>query len=1040
VRFTPAALVRGNVSLTARLVLGSGLALMGCGAALLYSILRGEVIDQRTTLSEQLREEMSFALPAMSGPAVVGDYAVIEQMVKARARQPTIARFAWTDNSGHPVAALGPQIRVEAPAWFIQRLHLPPLEDSQPVRVGGEKYGMVSLQLNPALSVNKLWRGFWEKLGILFLGTALSLGVTLVLLRSGVQPLRTLAASARRFGQGDYAVRILAEGPPETAQCIQAFNSMAENIESLLASLHRSEEKNRLLALQVEQSSDAIFSHDQGGVVTSWNRGATRLYGHTAAEAIGRPLRDLDLWGTRDERVEAVTPASYETCAKTKTGQLVEVSVVATPFRDEAGRPMGELTIVRDISALKQKEAAAEAANRAKSEFLATMSHEIRTPMNGVIGMTALLLDTPLTREQRDYAETVHRSGEALLAIINDILDFSKIEAGRLELEPVPFALRETLGETIKTLASLAHAKSLELAYEIRPGVPDDLVGDIGRLGQILVNLVGNAIKFTERGEVAVRVDTESVTADRVTLRVAVQDTGIGIAADKSRLIFDAFAQADASTTRRFGGTGLGLAICRRLVERMGGRIWLDSEPGRGSTFHFTLALDRARVPVPRRVAASSHSLQGLPVLAADDNATNRRLLEATLAAWGVAPTIVEDGRAAMVELERARAAGRTFNLVLLDARMPDLDGFAVAERIRQQPALAGVTVMLLTSDVMSGDLARCRELGVARHLVKPFTPSELLNAVLLALGQSVEPTTPLARASREASINKRLHVLVAEDNAVNQRVIVRLLEKMGHIPILAYNGREAVEAYESRPFDVVLMDVQMPEMDGLAATQAIRQSEARNPGRRRLPIMALTAYAMRGDRERCLAAGMDEYLTKPVKPEELAAALNRLVQTGHEADPVDHAAAAGLSSAAEPRDRAPVGSEGAPAAGAPVPVVSSDASPEAGFDFSAALNYVGGDRELLDELLGIFVEDAPIRMKALRHAIGNAEATELTREAHTLKGALKVIGATTAAGLAQGLEALGRDGNMGEADKLAVALEREMDRLMQSLMASKRG
>jgi two-component system sensor histidine kinase/response regulator len=1039
VRFALAALVRGNVSLTARLVLGSGLALVGCGAALLYSILRGEIIDQRATLSEQLREEMSFALPAMSGPAVVGDYAVIEQMVKARARQPTIARFAWTDNSDHSVAALGPQIRVEAPAWFVQRLHLPPLEDSQPVVVGGEKYGMVSLRLNPALSVNKLWRGFWEKLGILFLGTALSLGVTLVLLRSGVQPLSTLAASARRFGQGDYAVRILAEGPPETAQCIQAFNSMAENIESLLASLHRSEEKNRLLAQQVEQSSDAIFSHDQRGVVTSWNRGATRLYGHAAAEAIGRPLRDLDLWDTRGERVEAVMPASFETCAKTKTGQLVEVSVVTTPFRDEAGRPMGELTIVRDISALKQKEAAAEAANRAKSEFLATMSHEIRTPMNGVIGMTALLLDTLLTREQRDYAETVHRSGEALLAIINDILDFSKIEAGRLELEPVPFALRETLGETIKTLASLAHAKSLELAYEIRPGVPDDLVGDIGRLGQILVNLVGNAIKFTERGEVAVRVDTESVTADRVTLRVAVQDTGIGIAADKSRLIFDAFAQADASTTRRFGGTGLGLAICRRLVERMGGRIWLDSEPGRGSTFHFTLSLERARLPVPRRVAAPSYSLQGLPVLAADDNATNRRLLEATLTAWGVVPTIVENGRAAMVELERARAAGRTFDLVLLDARMPDLDGFAVAERIRQEPALAGVTVMLLTSDVMSGDLARCRALGVARHLVKPFTPSELLHAVLLALGQSVEPATPLSRASREAS-TKRLHVLVAEDNAVNQRVIVRLLEKMGHIPILAYNGQEAVEAYESRPFDVVLMDVQMPVMDGLAATQAIRQSEARNPRRRRLPIMALTAYAMRGDRERCLAAGMDEYLTKPVKPEELAAALNRLVQS-HDAAPVDHTTAAAPSSApqrpngsdavSEPRHRAPVGSDGTPAGAA---------SPEAGFDFSAALNYVGGDRELLDELLGIFVEDAPIRMKALRHAIGNAEATELTREAHTLKGALKVIGATTAAGLAQGLEALGRDGNMSEADKLAVALEREMDRLMQSLMASKRG
>jgi two-component system, sensor histidine kinase and response regulator len=1028
VNFLLAGLGRGNLSLTARLVLGSGLALMGCGAALLYSILRGEIADQRATLSEQLREEMSFALPAMSGPAVVGDYAVIEQMVTARARQPIVARFAWTDNSGHPVAALGPAIAIEAPGWFVERLHLPALEDSKAVVVGGEKYGTVSLRLNPAVGVNKLWRGFWEKLGILFLGTALSLGVTLVLLRSGVQPLRALAASARRFGQGDYGVRISLQGPPETAQCIQAFNSMAENIESLVASLRRSEEKNRLLALQVEQSSDAIFSHDQSGVVTSWNRGAARLYGYSAAEAIGRPLRALDLWDARGASADTAgstgqraLPASFETCAKTKTGQLVEVSVVATPFRDEVGQPMGELTIVRDISALKQKEAAAEAANRAKSEFLATMSHEIRTPMNGVIGMTSLLLDTELTREQRDYAETVHRSGEALLAIINDILDFSKIEAGRLELEPVPFALRETLAETVKTLASLAHAKSLELAYEIRPAVPDDLVGDTGRIGQILVNLVGNAIKFTEQGEVAVRVDAEAVTADTVTLRVSVQDTGIGIAAEKSRLIFDAFAQADASTTRRFGGTGLGLAICRRLVERMGGRIWLDSELGHGSTFHFTLVLERARVPVTRRVAAPSHALQGLPVLAADDNATNRRLLEAMLSSWGVAPTIVEDGRAALVELERARAAGRTFHLVLLDARMPELDGFAVAERIRQEPALAGVTVMLLTSDVMNGDLARCRTLGVARHLVKPFTPSELLNAVLLALGQSIETATPSVPA-REAS-TKRLHVLVAEDNAVNQRVIVRLLEKMGHIPIIAYNGQEAVDAYESRPFDVVLMDVQMPVMDGLTATKTIRESEARNPGRRRLPIMALTAYAMRGDRERCLAAGMDEYLTKPVKPEELSAALSRLLDV----------------SAPEP-PRASGRKEAAPKRNAAVPVVAGDAAPEAGFDFSAALTYVGGDRELLDELLGIFVEDAPVRMEAIRRAIAGGEATELTREAHTIKGALKVIGATTAAGLAQGLEVLARDGNMSEADKLAVALEREMDRLLQSLMAAKRG
>src|SRR2546428_10250006 len=359
---------------------------------------------------------------------------------------------------------------------------------------------------------------------------------------------------------------------------------------------------------------------------------------------------------------------------------------------------------------------------------------------------------------------------------------------------------------------------------------------------------------------------------------------------------------------------------------------------------------------------------------------------------------------------------------------MPDMDGFAAAERIRQGPALAGVTVMLLTSDVMNGDLARCRTLGIARHLVKPFTPSELLDAVLLALGQSLETkAAPAAPADPGAETSsQRLHVLVAEDNPVNQRLIVRLLEKMGHIPIVAHNGQEAVEAYESRPLDAALMDVQMPVMEGLAATKAIRESEALLPGRRRLPIMALTAYAMRGDRERCLAAGMDDYLTKPVKPAERSAALNRLLDG---------------DANALPDPSAPVQSEATRSQGesAGAPAVPGGAAPEAGFDFTAALHYVGGDRALLDELLGIFVEDAPVRMDAIRKAIAGGEATELTREAHTLKGALKVIGATTPAGLAQGLEALARDGNMNEADKLSTALEREMDRLMQSLLASKR-
>ena len=1007
----------GKLSFLIRLLLGSGLALAACGAALLYAILRGEIADQHAKLTEHLREEMLFALPAMSGPAVVGEYSVIEQMVKARARQPVVARFAWIDNSGHPVAADGPDIKVEAPDWFVKWLDLPVLEEARPVVVGGEKYGSVTLRLNPAVSINRLWRGFWEELGILVLGTGLSIAVTLIVLRSGVQPLRALAASARRFGQGEYGVRVTVEGPPETAQCVQAFNSMASNIESLLGSLSRSEEKNRLLAMQVEQSSDAIFSHDQRGVVTSWNRGAARLYGYKSAETIGRPLSELDLWDSpggkgRDASAVHDGATSFEASAKTRAGQLVEVSVATTPLLDSAGRPLGELTIVRDISALKQKEIAAEAANRAKSEFLATMSHEIRTPMNGVIGMTALLLDTQLTPEQREYAETVHRSGEALLAIINDILDFSKIEAGRLELEPVPFGLREMLGETVKTLAPLSYAKELELSYEIQADVPDDLIGDTGRLGQILLNLVGNAIKFTERGEVSVHVDAEAVTPDTVTLRVAIEDTGIGIPAEKSRVIFDAFAQADASTTRRFGGTGLGLAISRQLVEQMGGRIWVESVVGRGSTFHFTVALKRDAVSAPRPVAAPPQALRGLAVLAADDNATNRGLLEATLTRWGVVPTIVPDGRSVLDALENARVAGRPFGLVLLDSRMPDLSGLAVAECIRKEPRLTDLTLVLLTSDVMVGDLARCRELHIARHLVKPFTPSELLNAVLLALGQPVAPPVgSLSGADRNAATAfPRLNVLVAEDNSVNQLLIGRLLEKMGHVPVITGNGQEAVDAYATQSFDVALMDVQMPVMDGLAATAAIREREARNPGGRRLPIMALTAFAMRGDRERCLGAGMDEYLTKPIKPEDLSAALGRLLG--------DYRTAT-------------VPLAAAPAEGEPTPE---------GFDFTAALKYVGDDRELLDELLGIFAEDAPLRIEAIRQAIAGGNTTELMREAHTLKGALKVLGATTASGLAMALEEASRGGDADSSEKLAKELEREMDRLLQSLMASRRG
>jgi len=650
--------------------------------------------------------------------------------------------------------------------------------------------------------------------------------------------------------------------------------------------LRESEERFRAI---FQTADDSIFIKDRTLQYALVNPAMERLFGRRAPELIG--LTEVELFGAEgmdhlqqvDRRVLAGEMVAEEQ-TKPVQGRPRTFHVIKVPMRDHAGKIIGLCGIARDITERKRAEVelqnakeVAEAASRAKSEFLANMSHEIRTPMNGILGMTELALDTELTKEQREYMGMVKTSADNLLTVINDILDFSKIEAGKLELDPISFKLRHHLAQSIKPLALRADQQGLELTCEIRPEVPEEVVADPTRLRQIIINLVGNAIKFTERGEVGIEVAVESRTQDRAQLHFTVRDTGIGIALEKRNLVFEAFSQADSSMVRRFGGTGLGLTISSRLVEMMGGRIWLESEVGKGSCFHFT---------APVGIAASAASteptehvpLAGLPVLVVDDNAANRRILGEMLKPWGMKPVLAASGREAIAALRDADQSASPFALLLTDANMPEMDGFTLVERIRQQADLRKITIMMLTSAGQRGDAARCRELGIAAYLVKPIGQSQLLDAIMDVLGTTAETADEPRLVTRHSLREGRpsLRILVAEDNAVNQKLASRLIEKRGHTVVVVSNGLEALEALEKQSFDLVVMDVQMPEMDGFEATAAIRERE-KSSGKH-LPIMAMTAHAMAGDRERCLAAGMDGYVSKPIQAKELFEAVEKLI------------------------------------------------------------------------------------------------------------------------------------------------------------------
>ena len=554
-------------------------------------------------------------------------------------------------------------------------------------------------------------------------------------------------------------------------------------------------------------------------------------------------------------------------------------------YDEMTNRPSKMVGIVQDVTDRRRSEQeliaakeAAEAGSRAKSEFLANMSHEIRTPLNGVMGMTDLALETDLTPEQREYLETVKLSADSLLTVINDILDFSKIEAGKVDLELDDFNLRESLEATLKTLALRADEKGLELLCEMAPSVPDVVRGDSNRLRQVVINLIGNAIKFTDQGEVALNIHVEAEEGDDRIIHFTVSDTGIGIPPEKQKLIFQPFAQADTSTTRKYGGTGLGLTISKRLVGLMDGNMWVESEVGRGTQFHFTARLKTSEKPIAVGTTASPETLRGVRVLIVDDNRTNRRILEGMLKRWDMKSTSVEDGEEALARLSIAQNAGEPYALVLTDMHMPKMDGFSLIEQIRQRPELSTAIIMMLTSAGHRGDGARCQELGVAAYLLKPIRQSELREAIARVLGAPAQKgAIPLVtRYSLQDARDPQtiLWVLVAEDNAVNQLLATRLLEKRGHRVVMTANGREALEALAKDKFDLVLMDVQMPEMDGLQATSELRKKEKEKGDGIHQPVIALTAYAMKGDQERCLAVGMDGYLTKPIAPQELDAVL----------------------------------------------------------------------------------------------------------------------------------------------------------------------
>jgi PAS domain S-box-containing protein len=972
--------------------------------------LRGRISGAEERLNEHTQRLAAASAPLLLSALVVGDLASAEQTLRHLNADMVWKEVKLFEPDGRkPMldASPGWDRPSAAPAWLKYLLPITLPEYRLSIAVEPVVYAVLVVTPSSGSLEADVWGEIRSAAASASVLLITLLALMTVILDYGLRPVRMLAERAARFGRGDFSARMPDSKLAEIAPTVSAINAMAASLDRLLAELKAKEVANRRLAAIVEQSEEAILTIDLARRVTSWNPGARKLFGRSADEMLGRSIAELfpaTAPAELDEEVTRLlaTPADRtETVLRESSGGALVVAAAASPLVGENGAQVGHIIMARDITErrhaemeLERAKEEAESGNRAKAEFLATMSHEIRTPMNGILGMTDLLLDTGLTLQQREYLNLVKVSAHSLLQIINDILDFSKVDAGRLELEAEAFHLRTTVAQAVKSMAVRAHEKRLELVSAVAADVPDELIGDAGRLRQILLNLVGNAVKFTEAGEIVVRVTVASAAGNSLELHVAVSDTGIGIPIAKRDIIFDAFTQADSSTTRRYGGTGLGLAITKRLVELMEGRIWVESDDGHGSTFHFTARFGLASEQSPASSIGPEH-LRDLPVLVIDDNATSRMALAEILSHAGLRPTVVDGARAAWQTLDEARTRSSLPRVVVVDHQMPDMDGFTLMSRMKAQPSLAEIASVMVSSSGLPGDSARAVAAGIDVFLTKPVSQPELLEAILTALTPTATRGMPAPAPSPAAAARRALRVLLAEDNSVNQVVASRILEQQGHRVVVVETGRDALAALERARFDVVLMDVQMPDMDGLEATAAIRAREAATAAAgtstRRLPILALTAHAMAGDAERCLAAGADAYLSKPINPATLVRTIEQLVPAG--------------------------GAEAPPPSDVPL-------------DLSVTLTAVAGNRGLLGELAQVFAADCPGRVAELNAAVAAGDAARVHRAAHAIKGAVATLGATRARELASRLESAGREGRLDGTSELESALTQELQRI----------